>query len=103
MEDINEKLGKKKKKDISDLKRLLKKGAVKFSYRKVSTGNTRVAVGTWKKSLIPEDLRDDDRMREPNDEVLTYYDIKKEDYRCFRLENFEEILEDDVLYKKDNK
>ena len=89
---IFESLKEKRKRNLAKLKRLLKKGVVEFEYKKID-GSIRKATGTLKKSLIPDEYKDDGRIEKSNgDEVFTYYDIKKEDFRSFRKDNFRKIL-----------
>ena len=91
-EELNEKLGKKKSAEISRLKRLMKKGVVSFSYHKISAdGKVRKAKGTLDPKLIPAELKDDERVKSPNNDIVTYYDLKREDFRSFRNEEFIEI------------
>lgn len=93
MEILNEKLGKKKSADISKLKRLMKKGVVEFSYHKISAGGkVRKAKGTLNPKLIPDELKSDERIKSPSNDVVTYYDLKREDFRAFRKEEFIEII-----------
>ena len=89
---IFENLKEKRKRELAKLKRLLKKGVVEFEYKKID-GSIRKAAGTIKRSLIPDEYKDDERIEKSNsDEVFTYYDIKKEDFRSFRKDNFRKIL-----------
>ena len=89
---IFESLKEKRKRNLAKLKRLLKKGVVEFEYRKID-GSIRTATGTLKRSLIPDEYKDDERIEKSNsDEVFRYYDIKKEDFRSFRKDNFRKIL-----------
>ena len=89
---IFESLKENRKRNLAKLKRHLKKGVVEFEYKK-SDGSRRKATGTLKKSLIPDEYKDDERIEKSNsDEVFTYYDIKKEDFRSFRKDNFRKIL-----------
>lgn len=93
MEHLDEKQSAiKKKLELRRLKRLLKKGEVSFSYKK-KDGSTRRAVGTLKVSLIPKEDRADDRLTKQNKDVFNYYDLKKEDWRCFLKDNFRKIEE----------
>lgn len=83
-----------KKSQLQRLRRLLRNGVVEFKYKK-KDGSTRKAKGTLKKSLIPETDRGDDRIRNTNDDVVNYWDLKKDDWRCFLKKNFIEITEKD--------
>ena len=81
------------KKDLSELRKLLKKGEVRFTYKK-KDGTVRNAKGTLKKSLIPEISQVDDRMTKKSDDVFYYYDLSREDWRCFIKTNFKKIKQD---------
>ena len=87
----------KKSKDLAKLKRLLKNGVVEFSYKK-KDGSVRKAKGTLKDELLPETDRDDERKKNLSKECFYYFDLKRDDFRCFIRDNFLEIKE-----KKDRK
>lgn len=72
--------------DLKKLRALMIEGEVKFSFAK-KDGSKRKARGTLKKGLIPDEFVGDDR-RKPSDLVFNYFDLDKEDWRCFRKENF---------------
>lgn len=80
----------KRSKDLSRLKRLLKNGVVEFSYKK-KDGSLRKAKGTLKDELLPETDKDDERKRNLSKDCFYYFDLKKDDYRCFLRDNFVEI------------
>ena len=80
----------KRSKDLARLKRLLKNGVVEFSYKK-KDGSLRKAKGTLKDELLPETDKDDERKRNLSKDCLYYFDLKKDDYRCFLRDNFVEI------------
>lgn len=94
MNDMEQILEKKtsKKSELQRLRRLLKSGVVKFVYKKVD-GTERKARGTLKSSLIPETDRGDDRIKNTNKDVLNYWDLGKDDWRCMRKDNFVKIIE----------
>lgn len=79
-----------KDKELSRLRKLLKAGVVEFTYKK-KDGSLRKAKGTLKKSLLPELDNDDENKRKTNDDCFVYYDLKRDDYRCFLKKNFIEI------------
>lgn len=87
----------KRSKDLARLKRLLKNGVVEFSYKK-KDGSVRKAKGTLKDELLPETDRDDERKKNLSKECFYYFDLKRDDFRCFLRDNFIEIKE-----KKDRK
>ena len=80
----------KRSKDLARLKRLLKNGVVEFSYKK-KDGSLRTAKGTLKDELLPEIDKDDERKRNLSKDCFYYFDLKKDDYRCFLRDNFVEI------------
>lgn len=80
----------KRSKDLERLKRLLKNGVVEFSYKK-KDGSLRKAKGTLKDELLPETDKDDERKRNLSKDCFYYFDLKKDDYRCFLRDNFVEI------------
>lgn len=82
----------KKKSALSKLRRLLKSGVVEFSYKK-KDGTERYAKGTLKTSLLPEIDRDDERSKKLSDDCFYYYDLNREDWRCFLKDNFIGIKE----------
>lgn len=65
------------------LKYKMRHGIVTFTYLK-KDGTIRTAIGTLKKSLLPETLGTD---RKPSHDVLVYYDTEKSSWRSFRKEN----------------
>lgn len=83
---------KKRAKDISRLNKLLKAGVVEFSYKK-KDGSVRKAKGTLKDELLPETDKDDKRKKNLSKECFYYYDLKRDDFRCFLKDNFIEINE----------
>ena len=80
----------KRSKDLARLKRLLKNGVVEFSYKK-KDGSLRKAKGTLKDELLPETDKDDERKRNLSKDCFYYFDLKKDDYRCFLRDNFVDI------------
>lgn len=80
----------KRSKDLARLNRLLKNGVVEFSYKK-KDGSLRKAKGTLKDELLPETDKDDERKRNLSKDCFYYFDLKKDDYRCFLRDNFVEI------------
>ena len=62
---IFESLKENRKRNLAKLKRLLKKGVVEFEYKKID-GSLRKATGTLKKSLIPDEYKDDERIEKSN-------------------------------------
>ena len=87
----------KRSKDLSRLKKLLKTGVVEFSYKK-KDGSVRKAKGTLKDELLPETDKNDERKKNLSKECFYYFDLKRDDFRCFLRDNFIEIKE-----KKDKK
>lgn len=91
MDELNE--GRKKKtSELRRLRYLLKDGVAEFVYKK-SNGAKRNAKGTLNSTLIPKEAKDDKPTNDSNNEVFTYYDLKKDGWRRFRKENFIKIKE----------
>lgn len=74
---------------ILRLKEALGEGEVKFSYIK-SDGTERVARGTLKSDRLPE-LKGTGRPT--NFDLLLYFDLDKQSFRCFKKINFIKIIE----------
>ena len=74
---------------ILRLKEALGEGEVKFSYIK-SDGTERVARGTLKSDRLPE-LKGTGRPTKFD--LLLYFDIEKQSFRCFKKINFIKIIE----------
>lgn len=91
----------KKTKELLRLKRLLKSGIVEFSYKK-KDGSLRKAKGTLKDELLPETDKDDERKKNLSKDCFYYYDLKRDDYRCFLRDNFVEIKDNKKTDKKNN-
>lgn len=82
----------KRSKDLSRLTKLLKTGVVEFSYKK-KDGSIRKAKGTLKDELLPETDKNDERKKNLSKECFYYFDLKRDDFRCFLRDNFIEIKE----------
>ena len=76
--------------ELSKLRAKMRDGEVQFKFKK-KDGSVRTAIGTLNKKLIPKEFVNDER-RKPSDVVMNYFDVEKEDWRCFRKENFLEIV-----------
>ena len=78
----------------ADLVRLLKAkmetGVVTFAYKKVSTGEVRIARGTTCKTLYHYCFKSSDR--EPVPGIITYWDMDKENWRSLHEENILQII-----------
>lgn len=70
---------------IEELKEKMQTGIVKFSYRKVSTGEVREARGTLCSKYFTCESKGG---RKPNDDVVVYWDMDKDAFRCFRKQEF---------------
>ena len=64
------------------LKKAMKKGIVRFYFRKVD-GTIREAYGTLKESLLPSTMSG----RKHNPTVQVYYDTEKEGWRSYKIAN----------------
>lgn len=89
------------KNELIDLKTLLRRGEVKFSYKK-KDGTIRHAIGTLNEDLIPkvekpvEDTAkaDEDKpKRKLPAATIFYYDLEKKGFRSFNEFQFEGIDE----------
>ena len=65
------------------LKKAMRKGIVRFYFRKVD-GTIREAYGTLKESLLPPTLG---AGRKENPTVQVYYDTEKEGWRSYKIAN----------------
>ena len=70
-----------KKVNITELKEMLKKGQVKFQYKK-NDGSIRTAVGTLKSDLITR-KPSGGQNKVKGAGYVTYFDIEKDWWRCF--------------------
>ena len=106
MEDINEAKKSKKKEEsaekvsLTELRKLLKQGVVRFKYEK-KDGSIRKANGTLKKSLIPESDKDKGGKNDFPEDCFGYYDIDRDDWRMFLKDNFIGILNKNKNQKND--
>jgi hypothetical protein len=75
---------------LAILKQKLMTEIVNFQYQKID-GTVRPAVGTLVTDLIPADQRPRGR-RPAYQNVMTYYDLERAAWRCFRLNNYQGIL-----------
>lgn len=77
---------KKQAEDIAALISAMKAGTVEFYFTK-KDGTVRQAFGTLKDEVILP-LISDATNREPNPDLVTYFDNVKRQFRSFRKENF---------------
>lgn len=91
MADKKERTEEELTKELSKLRLKMKDGAVSFEFEK-KDGSIRKAKGTLKNDLIPEEHRSDDRKRKTSETVFNYFDLDKEDWRCFLKQNFLGII-----------
>lgn len=87
---------------MKEFKKLLNTGSVKFKYEK-KDGSMRNATGTLKSSLIPDIDKDDERKNPNSDEQFAYYDLDKEGWRSFLIDNFIGIKEEKTKKKGKNR
>jgi hypothetical protein len=57
-----------------------------FSYRKKSSGEERVAIGTLRSDLIDHSYSGQPTQRRPD--LVTYFDLQREAFRSFLIQNF---------------
>lgn len=80
-----------KTKLVEELKSLMRKSVVKFTYLK-KDGEERVACGTLDMEVIPEEAHPvGDSDRKVSDDVIRYYDVEKNGWRSFAIQNLESI------------
>jgi hypothetical protein len=72
--------------DIADCVKAMKSRVVEFYFKK-KDGTIRQAYGTLQDSVILPLIKDTTN-REPNPELVTYFDNVKQQFRSFRKENF---------------
>lgn len=70
---------------IEELKERMQTGIVKFSYRKVSTGEVREARGTLCSNYFTYEAKGG---RKPSDDVVVYWDMDRDAFRSFRKQEF---------------
>ena len=89
MAEINEGKSSKKTKKVSltTLRSMLKRGVVKFEYKK-KDGTIRKAEGTLRKSLIPDIDKDGGTESDFPESCFGYYDLEEDDWRMFLRDNF---------------
>ncbi len=70
---------------------VLHKGTATVSFTKVD-GSTRIMECTLKADMIPEQpQKKTDRVKKPNDAVLSVWDLNANGWRSFRIENVFDI------------
>ena len=73
---------------FEDFRNKLHSGIFRFSYFK-KDGSIREAYGTLNPDLIPtEHLPKEQEIKNQNFEILNYFDLNRNDWRSFRLDNF---------------
>lgn len=70
----------------------LRQRIVHFKYAKVD-GTIREAWGTLKESLIERSSKDTLGSKNSCPNYVTYFDLTKNEWRCFKVANFLEILQ----------
>lgn len=73
---------------VSDLLRELSVGKVNIKYIKAD-GSVRNAIGTTSTKLIPRYQQYKHGKFEEKSRLLFYYDLQKNDWRCFRIDSLE--------------
>ena len=72
--------------DVNELKTMLHKGIVSFEFIK-KDGSVRQAKGTLLAEHLPA-LKENDKSRKPNENVVVYFDMDKKSWRSFVKESF---------------
>jgi hypothetical protein len=67
----------------------LRMGACSLVYVKLN-GDVRVATGTLNKDLIPKESQPKTKVEKP-EEIISYYDLDSQGWRCFWLENLRSL------------
>lgn len=75
---------------IAECVKAMKSRIVEFYFVK-KDGTTRQAFGTLQDDIILPLIKDTSN-REPNPELVTYYDTVKRQFRSFRKENFKSFI-----------
>lgn len=75
---------------IAECVKAMKSRIVEFYFVK-KDGTTRQAFGTLQDDIIQPLIKDASR-REPNPELVCYYDTVKQSFRSFRKENFKSYV-----------
>lgn len=71
---------------VEDLKQMLHEGIVSFEFIK-KDGSVRQAKGTLLAEHLPP-LKESDKSRKPNENVVVYFDMEKQSWRSFVKESF---------------
>ena len=69
------------------LTRALRGGIAYFSFRMVSDGSTRAAIGTLHPDNFTYRSRSTGKARKDNPAVVKYYDVEKRAFRSFKIQN----------------
>ena len=75
---------------IEECVKQMKTRVVEFFFVK-KDGTTRQAFGTLQEDIIRPHIKSDSN-REPNPELVTYFDMSKNQFRSFRKENFKSFV-----------
>ena len=81
---------KKQAAQIEECVMLMKTRIVEFFFIK-KDGTVRQAFGTLQEDIIRPHIKSDSN-REPNPELVTYFDTKRQQFRSFRKENFKSYV-----------
>lgn len=79
--------------ESTKFRNMLKKKVVRFEYKKKSTGEKREARGTLQKKYLPK--YKEDRRPAYNQGGFVYWDVNKNDFRCFKRDNFIGVVDDE--------
>lgn len=70
--------------ELLKLRKSLRKGVVSFIFKKVD-GSVRRALGTLN---LGSSNKESDTEHKRNESIFTYFDLQKDAFRCFKIENF---------------
>lgn len=70
--------------ELYRLAKKMRKGVVKFVFEKTD-GSLRTAMGTL--VSLPSGVTGSKRITKPSYKTFSYFDVEKNEFRCFRVEN----------------
>jgi len=81
---------------------LLEMGFLKVLFTKKSDGSDRTIIGTKMVDYVPDFVKTAHKPRKENEFIVTLFDVEKDEWRSFSLENLKRIwvVNDPVLWGK---
>ena len=77
---------------VIKLQMTMRTKSVEFWYLKVSTGEMRQAFGTLIPTIIDPLIKNDANHKRGKD-CITYFDIQKQEFRCFKSYNLVKVMD----------